>query len=67
MFVNIPLLAVTLPVTLTNLPVKLATFTMFVNMPLLAVTLPVADNPSPDINPPLEILPIEIIESVVNP
>ena len=38
-----PLLAVTLPVTDTKVPVWLATFTMLVNMPLLAVTLPVTD------------------------
>ena len=39
--VNIPLLAITLPVILTTSPVKLAVFTMVVNWPLLAVTLPI--------------------------
>ena len=39
--------AVTLPVTDTNPPVKLAVFTMVVNMPLLAVTLPVTDTKVP--------------------
>ena len=35
---------VTLPVTLTTVPVCEATFTMLVNMPLLAVTFPDNDN-----------------------
>ena len=38
---NVPPAAVTLPVTDTNPPVKLAVFTMVVNIPLLAVILPV--------------------------
>ena len=41
MVVNWPLLPVTLPVTDTNPPVKLAAFDMVVAITLLAVTLPV--------------------------
>ena len=40
-------LPVTLPVTDTIPPVKLAVFTIVVNIPLLAVTLPVTDTISP--------------------
>ena len=53
-FPNMPLLAVTLPVTLTTVPVWLATLTIVVNMPLLAVTLPVAEiNPAVNKLPPV--------------
>ena len=41
----------TLPVTLTNPPVKLAVFTMVVNIPLLAVALPVTSTDPTTVSP----------------